>query len=142
MINLFDFFKAFESIVDREEAESGSQLGDGKEEPRIGRDENAVKRIKRKIVPKRNTRGRKKVQVGKGKGRSVDQDSDNEYGFDSDEGDQEQSRPRKGQSEMVTEQNVKFARFIKSLGELQFLGFVKPTTRKTDHVVRLTWGRV
>ena len=32
------------------------------------------------------------------------------------------------------------ARFIKSISELQFLGFIKPTGRKTDHVVRLTWG--
>ncbi|KND05070.1 uncharacterized protein SPPG_00745 [Spizellomyces punctatus DAOM BR117] len=34
------------------------------------------------------------------------------------------------------------ARFIKSIAELQFLGFIKPTTRKTDHAVRLTWGTV
>jgi origin recognition complex subunit 3 len=32
------------------------------------------------------------------------------------------------------------ARFMKGLGELSFLGFVRPTGRKTDHVVRLTWG--
>ncbi|RUS17934.1 LOW QUALITY PROTEIN: origin recognition complex subunit 3 N-terminus-domain-containing protein [Endogone sp. FLAS-F59071] len=34
------------------------------------------------------------------------------------------------------------ARFIRSVAELQFLGFVKPTNRKTDHVVRLTWMNV
>ncbi|KAG9302171.1 hypothetical protein G9A89_020605 [Geosiphon pyriformis] len=32
------------------------------------------------------------------------------------------------------------ARFIRSVGELQLLGFVKPTARKTDHFERLTWG--
>ena len=32
------------------------------------------------------------------------------------------------------------ARFIRAVSELQFLGFVKPTKRKTDHVARLTWG--
>ncbi|XP_046552797.1 origin recognition complex subunit 3-like [Haliotis rubra] len=32
------------------------------------------------------------------------------------------------------------ARFIRSVSELQFLGFIKPTKRKTDHVARLTWG--
>ncbi|KAK8728474.1 hypothetical protein OTU49_008966 [Cherax quadricarinatus] len=32
------------------------------------------------------------------------------------------------------------ARFAQAVSELQFLGFVKPTRRKTDHVARLTWG--
>uniref|UniRef100_A0A4W3IHB2 Origin recognition complex subunit 3 n=1 Tax=Callorhinchus milii TaxID=7868 RepID=A0A4W3IHB2_CALMI len=32
------------------------------------------------------------------------------------------------------------ARFIRAVSELEFLGFVKPTKRKTDHVARLTWG--
>ncbi|XP_066984127.1 origin recognition complex subunit 3 [Macrobrachium rosenbergii] len=32
------------------------------------------------------------------------------------------------------------ARFVQALLELQFLGFVKQTRRKTDHVARLTWG--
>ncbi|KAJ1974116.1 Origin recognition complex subunit 3 [Dimargaris verticillata] len=34
------------------------------------------------------------------------------------------------------------ARFIRGVSELQFLGFIKPTSRKTDHVLRLTWGTV
>ncbi|XP_032238004.2 origin recognition complex subunit 3 isoform X2 [Nematostella vectensis] len=32
------------------------------------------------------------------------------------------------------------ARFIRAVSELQFMGFIKPTKRKTDHVQRLTWG--
>lgn len=32
------------------------------------------------------------------------------------------------------------ARFIRAVSELELLGFVKPTKRKTDHVARLTWG--
>jgi len=31
------------------------------------------------------------------------------------------------------------ARFIRAVSELQFLGFIKSTKRKTDHVTRLTW---
>lgn len=31
------------------------------------------------------------------------------------------------------------ARFTRAVAELQFLGFIKPTKRKTDHVQRLTW---
>ncbi|XP_067018831.1 origin recognition complex subunit 3-like isoform X2 [Acropora muricata] len=32
------------------------------------------------------------------------------------------------------------ARFIQAVSELQFLGFIKATRKKTDHVQRLTWG--
>ncbi|KAI8054031.1 origin recognition complex subunit 3 N-terminus-domain-containing protein [Syncephalis plumigaleata] len=32
------------------------------------------------------------------------------------------------------------ARFVQSVAELQFLGMIKPTQRKTDHVERLNWG--
>ncbi|KAM3594665.1 uncharacterized protein V6R79_011817 [Siganus canaliculatus] len=35
---------------------------------------------------------------------------------------------------------VKHARFIRAVSELEFLGFIKSTKRKTDHVARLTWG--
>lgn len=34
------------------------------------------------------------------------------------------------------------SRFLRAIDELQFLGFIKPTSRKTDHVLRLTWGAV
>lgn len=36
--------------------------------------------------------------------------------------------------------NEHSARFIQAVSELQLLGFIKPTQRKTDHVQRLTWG--
>lgn len=32
------------------------------------------------------------------------------------------------------------ARFTRAVAELQFLGFIKTSKRKTDHVTRLTWG--
>ncbi|CAJ1073501.1 origin recognition complex subunit 3 [Xyrichtys novacula] len=35
---------------------------------------------------------------------------------------------------------VKHARFIRAVSELEFLGFIKSTKKKTDHVARLTWG--
>ncbi|XP_031436874.1 origin recognition complex subunit 3 isoform X2 [Clupea harengus] len=35
---------------------------------------------------------------------------------------------------------LKHARFIQAVSELEFLGFVKSTKMKTDHVARLTWG--
>lgn len=32
------------------------------------------------------------------------------------------------------------ARFTQAIAELEFLGFIKSSKRKTDHVSRLTWG--
>ncbi|XP_046608711.1 origin recognition complex subunit 3 isoform X2 [Neodiprion virginianus] len=32
------------------------------------------------------------------------------------------------------------ARFTRAVAELQFLGFIKSSRKKTDHVMRLTWG--
>jgi len=31
------------------------------------------------------------------------------------------------------------ARFVRAVAELQFLGYIKSSKRKTDHVARLTW---
>ncbi|XP_077435131.1 origin recognition complex subunit 3 isoform X2 [Vanacampus margaritifer] len=36
--------------------------------------------------------------------------------------------------------DVKHARFIRAVSELEFLGFIKSSKQKTDHVARLTWG--
>lgn len=36
--------------------------------------------------------------------------------------------------------NINSARFIQAVSEMEFLGFVKSTKQKTDHVARLTWG--
>lgn len=42
-----------------------------------------------------------------------------------------------GQDSGITEETQ--ARFTRAVSELQFLGLIKPTKRKTDHVERLTW---
>uniref|UniRef100_A0A8C1QJ48 Origin recognition complex subunit 3 n=1 Tax=Cyprinus carpio TaxID=7962 RepID=A0A8C1QJ48_CYPCA len=36
--------------------------------------------------------------------------------------------------------NIDSARFIQAVSEMEFLGFIKSTKQKTDHVARLTWG--
>lgn len=35
---------------------------------------------------------------------------------------------------------LKHARFIQAVSELEFLGFIRSSKQKTDHVARLTWG--
>ncbi|KAI7876829.1 hypothetical protein K492DRAFT_134816 [Lichtheimia hyalospora FSU 10163] len=48
---------------------------------------------------------------------------------------------REKRTERLDEKEVQ-ARFVRSVAELQFLGFIKSTQRKTDHVQRLTWSNV
>ncbi|XP_077160919.1 origin recognition complex subunit 3 isoform X2 [Paroedura picta] len=43
-------------------------------------------------------------------------------------------------SEKDEMEEIIHARFIRAVSELEFLGFIKPTKQKTDHVARLTWG--
>ncbi|XP_067335443.1 origin recognition complex subunit 3 isoform X4 [Channa argus] len=45
-----------------------------------------------------------------------------------------------GSDNYVKVDEVKHARFIRAVSELEFLGFIKSTKQKTDHVARLTWG--
>ncbi|ORZ01077.1 origin recognition complex subunit 3 N-terminus-domain-containing protein [Syncephalastrum racemosum] len=40
------------------------------------------------------------------------------------------------------EENEVQARFVRSVAELQYMGFIRPTQRKTDHVLRLSWTNV
>jgi len=39
-----------------------------------------------------------------------------------------------------TKRKLMQALFFRSITELQFMGFIKPTNRKVDHVVKLTTG--
>ncbi|XP_052001804.1 origin recognition complex subunit 3 [Xyrauchen texanus] len=45
-----------------------------------------------------------------------------------------------GSDECGEYDSLKHARFIQAVSEMEFLGFVKSTKQKTDHVARLTWG--
>jgi len=48
-------------------------------------------------------------------------------------------KKKKSEKKRKAEEQIQ-ARFIRGISELQFLGFIKGTRRKTDHVSRLTWG--
>ncbi|KAG0346062.1 Origin recognition complex subunit 3 [Podila humilis] len=56
-------------------------------------------------------------------------------------GRQQQQPPDFGRQGGLDQKEVQ-ARFISGVAELQFMGFIKPTNRKTDHVQRLTWGNI
>ncbi|NXG41964.1 ORC3 protein, partial [Psilopogon haemacephalus] len=48
--------------------------------------------------------------------------------------------PNADASSSDQDDDVIHARFIRAVSELEFLGFIKPSKQKTDHVARLTWG--
>ncbi|XP_065836689.1 origin recognition complex subunit 3-like [Oscarella lobularis] len=49
-------------------------------------------------------------------------------------------RGRKRTADGQPLETITQARFIRAISELQFMGFIKPTKRKTDHVQRLIWN--
>jgi origin recognition complex subunit 3 len=61
--------------------------------------------------------------------------------------DTRQLRPSEKRRKLITSESSPtdainmslLARFIRSISELQIIGLIKPTRRKTDHVLRLTW---
>uniref|UniRef100_A0A2P2I1E0 Origin recognition complex subunit 3 n=1 Tax=Hirondellea gigas TaxID=1518452 RepID=A0A2P2I1E0_9CRUS len=61
---------------------------------------------------------------------------------ESEEEDQENQKKKKNKSSSDQSQpdSILQARFVQAVSELQFLGFIKTSKRKTDHVARLTWG--
>ncbi|KAF9972558.1 Origin recognition complex subunit 3 [Actinomortierella ambigua] len=48
---------------------------------------------------------------------------------------------KKSEQQPLDQEQIQ-ARFICAVAEMQFMGFIKPTSRKTDHVMRLTWGSI
>ncbi|KAI8595169.1 hypothetical protein EDD21DRAFT_51588, partial [Dissophora ornata] len=52
------------------------------------------------------------------------------------------SKSEQDENKQGLDQKEVQARFISGVAELQFMGFIKPTNRKTDHVQRLTWGNI
>ena len=46
-------------------------------------------------------------------------------------------------SEAESERSIQLqVRFARAVGELEFMGLVKNTKRKADHMQRMTWGHI
>ncbi|KAG0300536.1 Origin recognition complex subunit 3 [Dissophora globulifera] len=82
--------------------------------------------------------------------RGMDEDSNKDEN-DNDSGHGRKRAKTKGKKDPVNgshkkkvglDQKEVQARFITAVAELQLMGFIKPTNRKTDHVQRLTWGNI
>jgi origin recognition complex subunit 3 len=112
MINVYDWFESFAVVLESQKRHlkklSKSNGSDGGS----------------KAPTPRNGKGKGK---GKGKQRQVDEDMDVD-----EDGDGEDEY---GEDEEKWKMEVQ-ARFIRSLHELDYLGFIKHTGRKADHVLR------
>jgi origin recognition complex subunit 3 len=76
-------------------------------------------------------RSESKPTPKKAKKKSKQQTSD-------DEDDSEPDNPdESGKPEKLSEEGKLQARFSRAVSELQFLGYIRPSKRKTDHVERL-----
>ncbi|KAF9969995.1 Origin recognition complex subunit 3, partial [Modicella reniformis] len=121
--NLYDWFTAFGMILERglTNTNQGKQHDDGndkREEEDSDEDQSTSrKRVKGKQKLKTVAMSKKQKQQ------------------------QQQQKQQKQKQEGLDQKEVQ-ARFISSVAELQFMGFIKPINRKTDHVQRLTWGYI
>jgi len=127
MINLSDWFTAFGMILERGLDDETNELSDeegeeGEEEEivvangkrgRSARASVATKAKRSKLAKMKKSAAKKKKQ-----------------------------QQRKGAKKPTLDPKQVQARFITAVAELQFLGFIKPTNKKTDHVMRLTWGSI
>jgi origin recognition complex subunit 3 len=97
MINVYDWFESFKTVL-----------------------ETQVKKVK-------SGRGTPKKQKGRGKGKGKQKAVESEPGEGED-----------GEEEEKWKLEVQ-ARFMRAMQELDYLGFVKHTGRKADHVLRLVF---
>ena len=107
MINVFDWFESFKCVLEMQRKYESMQDGGGGEDG----EEKEVFR------PKKRGKGKEKKTKSKGKEKEskmilMDQDEDEEWKLEVQ------------------------ARFIRSLHELDYLGFVKHTGRKREHVLK------
>jgi origin recognition complex subunit 3 len=122
MINMYDWFTAFGMILERGLTTSKNQDednddDDGEDGDVEEDDTRARKRARGKQKPKATTTTTTTVKT-------------------------KQQKQQPEQPPQRLDQKEVQARFISGVAELQFMGFIKPTNRKTDHVQRLTWGNI
>lgn len=116
LINMYDWFTAFGMILERGLQDKNKANSNDKDKDEDD-DDNSP--------PKKRAKGK---QAKSKKSQEPKQDPREEK-------DEQQQGQGMDQKEVQ-------ARFISGVAELQFMGFIRPTNRKTDHVQRLTWGNI
>ncbi|KAJ3894650.1 origin recognition complex subunit 3 N-terminus-domain-containing protein, partial [Lentinula edodes] len=112
MINVYDWFESFHTVIGIQRRETNAKEGGKK---RKGKAANGI------VSP---------AKKGKEKARDSDLDGDEEMK------DHGEEPPDSSSDSEERHQLLVQARFIRALHELDFLGFIKHTRRKPDHVLR------
>ncbi|KAF8825092.1 hypothetical protein HHX47_DHR7000523 [Lentinula edodes] len=112
MINVYDWFESFHTVIGIQRRETNAKEGEKK---RKGKAANGI------VSP---------AKKGKEKARDSDLDGDEEMK------DHGEEPPDSSSDSEERHQLLVQARFIRALHELDFLGFIKHTRRKPDHVLR------
>ena len=116
MVNVFDWFESFAVVLDSQRKHLRKRAAAAAEP----------------TTPSRmNGRGKRGSAQGKGKARVADGDSNHENGDGESSSDESMDEEEEEQWK-----NEVQARFMRALHELDYMGFVKHTGRKPDHVIR------
>ncbi|KAJ3979129.1 hypothetical protein F5890DRAFT_1559143 [Lentinula detonsa] len=130
MINVYDWFESFHAVLNVQRREAKAQIpNEGEKSSKKRQSKAAV----RNVSVEKKGKGKEKESLngkGKGKERAKNLNSDLDEDEDMDAQDNPDSDSEEHQQILIQ------ARFIRALHELDFLGFIKHTRRRPDHVLR------
>lgn len=130
LVNLADWFGAFEVALEEEEDDIGEN-DDGKETVTVESSSSILRSRRRKVISTRSSRnGGDSLREDQN---SRDANGSHKNGMDvdgneDDSEDEETARIRNHQ-----------ARFLAAAGDLAYLGYIQPTKRKVEHVARVVF---
>ncbi|KJE96911.1 origin recognition complex ORC subunit 3 [Capsaspora owczarzaki ATCC 30864] len=128
LINLYDWLQAFAVVVDNVSNAVVQTTSDNDTAK-------ATSQAVASALLTRKRRGRKSKSDPE-RSKEATEDGEAEMAEDDPEN---AAEPAEGESTASISPEI-HARFIRAVSELQFMGFIKATSRKTDHVSKLTWG--
>ncbi|KAJ3713642.1 origin recognition complex subunit 3 N-terminus-domain-containing protein [Lentinula raphanica] len=134
IINVYDWFESFHAVLNVQRREAITRSAKERERDRI---KGKGKEVSRNTSPEKKGKGTgKKSSRGKGKVKgTTDEGADADVNMDAQK-ELRKEQPDSNPDSDETQQILVQARFIRALHELDFLGLIKHTRRKPDHVLR------
>ncbi|KAJ2923140.1 hypothetical protein H1R20_g13954, partial [Candolleomyces eurysporus] len=138
LINVYDWFESFQAVLEtqREEVKKERARGRGKGRksgssslPSKGKGRGGGKASATATLKRSPTKKAQQSPTKNQKGKQRQQPEEGDDGMDEGEDDEEEETEEKWQIKVQ-------ARFIRALHELDYLGFIKHTKRRADHVAR------
>ncbi|KAF7762510.1 hypothetical protein Agabi119p4_9103 [Agaricus bisporus var. burnettii] len=130
LINVYDWYQSFKSVLEIQR----------KEQEEEEEEQQSKRRVEEEVRGKKKGKAKRKAKTSptkKGKTKEKTQLEDNEH----------ETQQKRQQSTTIIDNNEAYqqeiqARFIRSLHELDYLGFLKHTGRRKEHVVRTVFDVV